>query len=183
LYWFDILNTFSSNKVEITQILKGVIMVKTKRITKDAYRHKVRIWNKQGVIVRVSTSSRPSRARALGYKAKQGFVLARVRIKKGGRKRPGTVKGKRPKRAGRVSFTPRQSKQAIAEKRVARNFPNLEVMNSYYIGEDGTKKYYEVILVDTKHPAIKKDKERNWITGQRRRVFRGLTSAAKKSRK
>ena len=121
-------------------------MVKTKRITKDAYRDKVRIWNKQGTIVRVNVSSRPSRARTLGYKSKQGFVLARVRIKKGGRKRPGTIKGKKPKRAGRVSFTPRQRKQAIAEKRVAKKYPNLEVLNSFYVGEDGTKKYYEVIM-------------------------------------
>ena len=40
----------------------------------------------------------------------------------------------------------------------------------------------EVILVDKHHPVIKADKSINWITTQRRRAFRGLTSAGKKSR-
>lgn len=158
-------------------------MAKSGKITKDTYKDRVRIWNKQKTIVRVNKPSRPSRARALGYKAKQGFVIARVRIKKGGRKRGGSIKGRKPKRTGRVSFTPGQSKQAIAEKRVNRKFPNLEILNSFYVGEDGTKKYFEVILVDKYHPSVKKDKDRNWITRQRRRAFRGLTSAGKKARK
>ena len=165
------------------RLITGERMKNKAKITKTAYRDKVRIWNKQGTIVRVAKPTRPSRARALGYKAKQGFVIARGRIKKGGGKRPGTIKGRKPKRAGRVSFTPRQNKQAIVEKRVSRKYPNLEVLNSYYVGEDGTKKYYEVILIDNKHPSIKKDKDRKWITTQRRRAFRGLTSTAKKSRK
>ena len=138
-------------------------------------------WSKGPVVKRIERPSRLDRSRSLGYRAKQGFVVVRTRIRKGGRKRPAIRKGRRPKRAG-MFFTPSQSLQAIAEKRVARKFPNLEVLNSYYAGESGTHKFYEVILVDTKHPAIKSDKKINWICNQRRRVFRGLTSAAKKSR-
>ena len=74
--------------------------------------------------------------------------------------------------------------QWIAEERANRKFPNLEVLNSYYVGEDGKYYWYEVILVDPQAPEIKADKELNWIcSGKHRgRVFRGLTSAAKKSR-
>src|SRR3989338_8075455 len=131
---------------------------------KSIYKEKVRKWRKENVIERIENPTRLDRARSLGYKAKQGYVLARVRIRKGGRKRP------------------KMSHQNIAEKRTGRKFPNLEVLNSYYVGEDGKYKYYEVILVDPQHPVIKNDKNIKWITRQRKRVFRGLTSAGKKSR-
>ena len=138
-------------------------------------------WRSQDVITRIDPPTRLNRARALGWKAKQGFVLARVRIAKGGRVRPKPRKGRGPSKSGRF-FTPEASKQAIAERRVARVFPNLEVLNSYDSGSDGTYHYYEVILVDPKHPSILADPKISWVVGQRKRAFRGLTSAAKKSR-
>ena len=42
--------------------------------------------------------------------------------------------------------------------------------------------WYEVILVDRDHPSIQKDKDLGPIARQRGRVFRGLTSAGKKTR-
>lgn len=146
------------------------------------YKEMLRRWRTDDVIKRIEKPTRLDRAHALGYKAKQGYILARVRIGKGGRHRPKIRKGRRPKRLGRIYFTTRQSHQSIAEKRVARNFPNLEALNSYYVGEDGQYKYFEVILVDPHHPVILADPKINWIARQRRRAFRGLTSAAKKSR-
>ncbi len=142
----------------------------------------VKKWRKETAVTRLERPGKPARARSLGYKAKQGFVVVRSRIKKGGRRRPNPKKGRKPSKAGRVHFTSSQSLQAIAEKRAARKFPNLEVMNSYYAGEDGQYKYFEIICVDPHHPAIIKDKDISWICGQRKRAFRGLTSAAKKSR-
>ncbi len=138
-------------------------------------------WRRQSVIKRLERPTRPDRARSLGYKAKQGFVMARIRIKKGGRRKPSVRKGRKPRSLG-VFFNPKQSKQANAERRTVRVFPNLEVLNSYYVGEDGKYKYYEVILVDKSHPVIKNDKGINWILNQRRRAFRGLTSASRKGR-
>ncbi|MCX8153483.1 MAG: 50S ribosomal protein L15e, partial [Candidatus Bathyarchaeota archaeon] len=92
--------------------------------------------------------------------------------------------GRRPKRMGVAKFKPAKSLRLIAEERVARKFPNLEVLNSYWVGEDGRSKWFEVILVDPNHPAIKADKDVNWIIEKqhKRRVFRGLTSAGKKVR-
>jgi len=64
----------------------------------------------------------------------------------------------------------------IAEERAARRFPNLEVLNSYWIWEDGRFKWFEVVMVD---PVLLPDHP---IAGQTRRVFRGLTSAGKQIR-
>jgi len=64
---------------------------------------------------------------------------------------------------GVVKFTPAKSKQLIAEERTARKYPNLEVLNSYWVWQDGRYKWYEVILVDPNHPAIKSDKDLGWI--------------------
>ena len=44
-------------------------------------------WRKEPVILRIEKPTRLDRAHSLGYKAKQGFVLARVRIGKGSSKR------------------------------------------------------------------------------------------------
>lgn len=145
------------------------------------YKDKARKWVHEAVTKKIDKPTRIDRARSLGYKAKQGFIVVRTRIGKGGRKRPSIRKGRKPKKSGRF-FTTEQSAQAIAEKRVARVFPNLEVLNSYYVGESGKYKFYEVILVDPNHPVIKSDAKINWIVGQRRRAFRGLTSAGKKAR-
>lgn len=141
-------------------------------------------WRKGPSVVRVDKPTRLDRARALGYKAKQGFVIVRVRVRKGGRRKPRPRAGRRPKRMGVYGFAPAKSLKLIAEERAARKYPNLEVLNSYYIAENGKYKWYEVILVDPNHPAIKNDPEINWICqpSQRGRVFRGKTAAGRKMR-
>jgi len=60
-------------------------------------------------------------------------------------------------------------------------FPHL---NSYLIGKDGVSYFFEIILVNPSAPEIKNDKTIKWIAkpANRKRVFRGLTSSAKKSR-
>jgi large subunit ribosomal protein L15e len=141
-------------------------------------------WRKQPTIVRVEKPTRLDRARKLGYKAKQGFVIARTRVRRGGLRKQRPKAGRRPKRMGVAKFKPAKSLRLIAEERTGKKFPNLEVLNSYWVGEDGRHKWFEVILVDPNHPVIKTDKDVNWITQKQhhRRVFRSLTSAGKKVR-
>jgi len=55
-------------------------------------------------------------------------------------------------------------------------------LNSYWVGEDGKKVWYEIIMVDRDHPAIKADRSLSWIQNKRSRVYRGLTSSGKKAR-
>jgi len=141
-------------------------------------------WRRGPSVVRVEHPTRIDRARALGYKAKQGFIVVRVRVRKGGLRKERPNKGRRPKRMGVYGYAPAKSLRLIAEERAARKYPNLEVLNSYYVGEDGNFKWYEVILVDPHHPAILNDPDISWIAGKahKGRVFRGLTSAGKKMR-
>jgi large subunit ribosomal protein L15e len=141
-------------------------------------------WRKQHAIIRVERPTRLDRARKLGYKAKQGFVVARVRVRRGGLRKIRPKAGRRQKRMGVAKFKPAKSLRLIAEERAARKFPNLEVLNSYWVWEDGRFKWFEVVMVDPSHPVIQSDKDVNWICElpHRGRVFRGLTSAGKEVR-
>ena len=56
-----------------------------------------------------------------------------------------------------------RSLKATAEERVGRRCANLRVLNSYWINQDSTYKYFEVILVDPQHKAIRRDSRINWI--------------------
>lgn len=140
-------------------------------------------WRKSDVQVKVDKPLRLDRARALGYKDKKGFCVIRIRLKRGGHKRPRPNKGRRSKRL-HARKTLKMNYKWIAEQRVQNKHKNLEVLNSYVIGRDGVNYFYEVICVDPAKPEIKSDKNINWITkpGNKKRVLRGLTSAAKKSR-
>lgn len=53
-------------------------------------------YRQLNVIHRASRPSRPDKARRLGYKAKQGYVIYRVRVRRGNRKKP-VPKGKVPR--------------------------------------------------------------------------------------
>ena len=141
-------------------------------------------WRKQDAIERVDRPTRLDRARSLGYKAKQGVVVARVSVRKGGARKSRFTAGRRSKRQGVNRIARRKSIQRIAEERCARKYPNLRVLNSYWVGEDGSQKWYEVILLDPNHPAIQNDDDLNWICDDShdQRAVRGLTSAGKRGR-
>lgn len=141
-------------------------------------------WRRQPTISRIDRPTRLDRARKLGYKAKQGFVMVRIRVRRGGLRKVRPKAGRRPKRMGVKKFKPGKSIRLIAEERAARKFPNLETLNSYWVGEDGRSKWFEVIMVDPNHPSIRTDGDINWICQKQhaRRVFRSLTSAGKKVR-
>jgi len=155
-----------------------------KSFVDELMRQRLIEWRRQPAIARAERPTRLDRARKLGYKAKQGFIIARVRVRRGGLRKQRPRAGRRPKRMGVKKYKPAKSLRLIAEERAARNFPNLEVLNSYWVGEDGRSKWFEVIMVDPQHPAIKADKDINWICQKQHhgRVFRGLTSAGKKVR-
>jgi large subunit ribosomal protein L15e len=140
-------------------------------------------WKKQDVTVRIERPTRLDRARSLGYRAKQGIILVRQRLGRGGRQRPQIRKGRRSKHYGRKKIV-NKNYQQIAEERSVKKYPNCEVLNSYYVGEDGMHLWFEVILVDRVHPQTLADPGLSWIyKGQHKgRAFRGLTSAGRKSR-
>ncbi|KAJ5455372.1 hypothetical protein N7475_010493 [Penicillium sp. IBT 31633x] len=149
---------------------------------------RVRCWELRqlNAIHRASRPSRPDKARRLGYKAKQGYVIYRARVRRGGRKRPvpkGATYGK-PTNHGVNQLKYQRALKSTAEERVGRRAANLRVLNSYWINQDSTYKYYEVILVDPQHKAIRRDARINWICApvHKHRESRGLTATGKKSR-
>ena len=149
---------------------------------------RTRCWEyrNQPVIARVTRPSRLDKARRLGYKAKQGYVVYRTRVRRGGRKKTvhrGIVHGK-PSSQGVNALNPTRSHRVLAETRVGRRCPNLRVLNSYWVNQDSTYLNYEVILVDPQHKAIRQDARINWICRptHTHRENRGLTAAGKKSR-
>ena len=96
-----------------------------------------------------------------------------------------TIKGgRKPAAKGISKITMGKNTQRMAEERASKHFPNMEVLNSYWVAEDGHYHFYEVILVDPVHPAIMKDPKINWITSSsnKRRVLRGKTSAGQRGR-
>ncbi|MFH1402939.1 MAG: 50S ribosomal protein L15e [Candidatus Altiarchaeota archaeon] len=141
-------------------------------------------WRKGRTVVKVENPTRIDKARQYGYRAKQGFIVARVRVRTGSMRKSRPVKGRRPKRMGVKKITAGKSIQRIGEERAQKRFPNMEVLGSYWVLEDGKYKWYEVVLVDKQHPAIKNDKRISWISEPQhnRRVYRGLTPAGKKGR-
>lgn len=149
---------------------------------------RVRAWEyrQNPRITRVQKPTRTEKAHRLGYKAKQGYTVFRVAVRRGGRKRPnnkGIVFGK-PKHHGINHLKAQRNLQAMAEDKVGRKAANLRVLNSYWINQDATFKYYEVIMVDPSHNAIRNDPRINWICSatMKHRENRGLTSAGRKGR-
>lgn len=151
---------------------------------KDLRWERLQVWRREGSVTRVRRPTRIDRARSLGYKAKQGIVVARVRVRRGSMRKSRYVRGRRTQHTGKNKITVGKSIQRIAEERAARKYPNMEVLNSYWVGEDGKLKWYEVILVDPNHPVIKSDKNLKWLAGKAHtgRVYRGKTSAGRKGR-
>ncbi len=140
------------------------------------YKAKVRAWRREGVFTKVEKPANITRARRLGYKAKQGYAVVRTRIEKGRRRRVRPKGGRKPRHNYRYVQTG-LSHQAIAEQRVNREYKNMEVLNSYWVGEDGNYKYFEVILADPMRKTVT-----TTSVARIGKSFRGLTSSGKKAR-
>lgn len=122
-------------------------------------------WRKQPTIVRIESPTRVDRARSVGYKSKLGYVIARVKIGKGGRRRKlYGRRGRKPSKMGLVNFSHGKSLQKIAEEKAQRRFINTNVLGSYNVGEDGRHKWFEVVMVDTAHSNIKKNPKMRWAS-------------------
>jgi large subunit ribosomal protein L15e len=162
----------SENFLIVKEEMKGVV------------RDRMTEWRASGTVERISTPSKLARARALGYKAKPGFVTVRVKVNRGGLHKAKIMGGRRPKRYGYNKLTHGKSEKWIAEERAQNRYPNLVLLNSYYLAEDGKHKFYEVMFVDPTHPSILNDKNLKWTADktQKGRVYRGLSTAGRKAR-
>ena len=154
-------------------------------IPATARRDRMAGWRREPVFQRIERPTRLDAARRVGYRAKQGIIVVRTRVRRGGLRKGKIHMKRKPSKAGLKKITMAKSIQRIAEERTSKRYPNLEVLNSYWVGEDGKNKFFEVIMVDPHHPAIKADKQLGWVAegnSHRGRAFRGKTSAGKRGR-
>ena len=99
------------------------------------YLLRIRCWQYRQLarVHRVQRSTRPDKARRLGFKNKQGYVIYRIAMRRGGRKRPvpkGCPYGK-PKTSGMVNeMKPVRNLQSIAEvtKSLRQEFTKVETV-------------------------------------------------------
>jgi len=110
-----------------------------------AFRLRLTQWRKQHTIERVKNPLNPLRARELGYKATKDFVVVRVRVPRGKRRRRAPDLGRKPAK-NRKRENPGKQWKWFAEQKAQHRFTNLRAINSYWVGEDGKNAYYEVIL-------------------------------------
>jgi large subunit ribosomal protein L15e len=122
-------------------------------------RQKAVIWRNENAITRVEKPSRIARARRLGYKAKQGIVVIRMRVGTGGMRKERPRGGRRPKHLGVTKIKADVSMKQVAERRVLERYPNMKLLGSYFLYKDGMHYWFEVVLADPSHPRIAKDKE------------------------
>ena len=122
-------------------------------------RDRVITWRKQDAVTRIEKPSRILRARRLGYKAKQGIIVVRMRVGTDGMRRKRPTGGRRPKHLGVTRIKAAVNMKQVAERRVLERYPNMALLGSYFIYKDGMHYWYEVILADRSHPRITKDKE------------------------
>lgn len=111
-------------------------------------------WRHGRTLVRVERPTRLDRARALGYKAKQGIVVIRIKVTRGGMRQKRPVSGRRPKHLGVLKIKGAFNSQDTAERRVAEKYPNTNVLGSYPVYQDGRFIWYEVVLADMNHPSL-----------------------------
>ena len=122
-------------------------------------REKAILWRKQNAMIRIVKPSRISRARRLGYKAKQGIVVVRMRVGTGGMRKQRPRGGRRPKHLGVTRIKAAVSMRQVAERRVLERYRNMKLLGSYFLYKDGMYYWFEVILADPSHKRIAKDKE------------------------
>src|SRR3989344_2968531 len=102
------------------------------------------------------------RERMITWRAETALILVRIRISRGGKERPTIRKGRRSAHM-RQRLVLNKSYQAMAESRVTKHYPNMEVLNSYKVGKDGIYAWYEVILIDPQHPSVINDSSLSWV--------------------
>jgi len=105
-------------------------------------------WRRQPAVKRVEAPSKLHTARRLGYRAKKGFVVVRVRVRAGSLGRPRPRSGRRPRALGAKKIRRAKSKELIAMEKAARKYPNLKPINSYLAWRDGIHEWFEVIMAE-----------------------------------
>jgi len=141
--------------------IQDQIWIKLWKENSPEIRDRVVGWRKQAAVTRIDKPSRLQRARRLGYKAKQGIIVVRMRVGTGGMRKQRPTGGRRPKHLGVTRIKADDNMKTVANRRAIQRYPNMKFLGSYFIYKDGKHYWFEVILADPSHPRIIQDKEIN----------------------
>ena len=147
----------------------------------ETYRGRLIKWHSEPPIVKIERPTNVARARELGYRAKQGVMMVRVRVQGGTKRRIAADGGRKPSKSGKY-YTRHKSVKQIAEEKASRKFLNCEALNSYFIGSAGSENYYEVIMLNRHSPSIKSDATYSRVAKQKGRAFRAVTREGRRTR-
>merc|ERR1712127_589265 len=121
------------------------------KFTMGAYKYLEELWKKkQSDLMRFVL-----RVRAWEYR-QLPCIHRCQRSSRADKARKGCVYGK-PRNHGIRKLKKEQTHKNIAEQRVGRVASNLRVLNSYWVSQDASNKFYEVIMVDPHHKAIRQN--------------------------
>jgi large subunit ribosomal protein L15e len=135
--------------------------------------------NDERAVVKVDHPTNLPSARSVGYKAKQGIFVVRVRVRKGTGTHHRPKNKRRPKRQGQAKLSRRLSTRAMAEQKASKHFENAEAIGSYKVAEDGKWHYFEVVMADRTASTVVNDKNLAYLVhGHRGRAERGKTFAS-----
>lgn len=101
----------------------------------------------QPIIKRIDGPTKLAKAKSVGYRAKQGYIIVRVRVSKGDFRRPRANHARRPSKSG-IYYKLAISKENIARNRALKVFKNMDVVGSYFLIEDGKNKWFEIVMLD-----------------------------------
>ncbi len=114
-------------------------------------------FRKEPTMLRVERPTRLDRARMLGYKAKQGVAVVRIKVSRGGMRRKRPSSGRRPKHMGVLKIKSSVSAQRVAERRVGDRYPNMRVLGSYLVWKDGKHVWFECVVIDPTNHSVQSD--------------------------
>ncbi len=118
---------------------------KTFKTKPEFHRKRLQAWRRTSSVVRVANPFNPGRARELGYKASKDFIVIRVKTPRGKVKRKRPDLGRKPAK-NRLKENPGKPWSWFATQKAQRRYPHFKAINAYWIGEDGSNQYFEVIL-------------------------------------
>jgi len=134
--------------------------------------------NSEQAVVKVDHPTNLPSARSVGYKAKQGIFVVRVRVRKGTGTHHRPKNKRRPKRQGQAKLSRKLSTQSMAEQKASKRFTNAESIGSYKVAEDGKWHYFEVIMADRTASTVLADKNLKFLAhGHQGRAERGKSYA------
>ena len=118
------------------QSAQDQVWLKMWKANSPELREKAVLWRKQNALTRIDRPSRIARARRLGYKAKQGIIVVRMRVGAGGMRKQRPTGGRRPKHLGVTRIKAAVSMKQVAERRVLKRYPNMKLFGSYFLYKD-----------------------------------------------